>query len=203
MNHYQILGVPPNASPADIKSAYRKRSRKAHPDKGGDHAEMAALNKAYEVLGDPERREQYDKTGSDAKVASLDELARQLLLFLFSQALEKRGFKKTNWVSLVRRSLQQGIRDGNGKIKQLKSELASLKENMKEVEVEEGEFNAFAAICEQRVESMECNLANMEMERDKGKRALELLEKYKCGVIEDVERNPFGADYYSSTSSRW
>jgi curved DNA-binding protein CbpA len=63
-NHYQVLGVPPTAPAADIKRAYRRLATELHPDKhGGDqHYEerFKALAVAYSVLGNPDRRAQYD-----------------------------------------------------------------------------------------------------------------------------------------------
>lgn len=61
--HYEILGVPVDASVDRIRTAYRDRARRYHPDLlRGDGADvMAAVNEAYRVLGDPGRRAAYDR----------------------------------------------------------------------------------------------------------------------------------------------
>jgi molecular chaperone DnaJ len=59
-NLYAVLGVNPAASAADIKAAYRALVKRHHPDAGGDDKTILALNAAWEVLGDRERRRQYD-----------------------------------------------------------------------------------------------------------------------------------------------
>ena len=63
-NHYQVLGVAPNAPAADIKRAYRQLVVRYHPDKhGGDvryEDQFKAVAVAYGVLGDPGRRAAYD-----------------------------------------------------------------------------------------------------------------------------------------------
>jgi curved DNA-binding protein CbpA len=62
--HYERLGVPPTAAPAEIKAAYRELARRSHPDlaNGSGGQDMAAVNEAWRVLGDPERRREYDAT---------------------------------------------------------------------------------------------------------------------------------------------
>ncbi|HRV98192.1 MAG TPA: J domain-containing protein, partial [Aminobacteriaceae bacterium] len=65
---YQILGVPRDASAADIKKAYRQLVRKYHPDAnpGNKDAEerFKKINMAYEVLSDSQKRTQYDQFGT-------------------------------------------------------------------------------------------------------------------------------------------
>ena len=58
---YRILGVAPGADTIAIRHAYRQRARRYHPDAGGDERRMMALNKAWAILRDPERREAYDR----------------------------------------------------------------------------------------------------------------------------------------------
>jgi hypothetical protein len=58
---YQVLGVDPSASTADIRRAYLRLARVNHPDAaGGDVARMAEINAAWQLLGDPQRRAAYD-----------------------------------------------------------------------------------------------------------------------------------------------
>lgn len=62
---YDLLGVSSDASQEEIKKAYRRRARELHPDAGGDEERFKAVQAAYQVLGDPERRSRYDRFGDD------------------------------------------------------------------------------------------------------------------------------------------
>ncbi|SHK65445.1 J domain-containing protein [Epilithonimonas mollis] len=64
-DYYYFLGIPQNASPEDIKKAYRKLSLKYHPDKNENDDFFAdrfrEIREAYETLMDPERKRMYDQ----------------------------------------------------------------------------------------------------------------------------------------------
>ena len=66
-DYYQVLGVDRNASQDQIKRAFRRLARKHHPDVNPDDPQAEArfreVAEAYEVLGDPEKRAQYDMYG--------------------------------------------------------------------------------------------------------------------------------------------
>jgi curved DNA-binding protein CbpA len=59
-DYYEVLQVHPRAESEVIRAAYRTLARKYHPDLGGDPSRMIALNDAWDVLGDPVRRAEYD-----------------------------------------------------------------------------------------------------------------------------------------------
>ncbi|ACU54866.1 chaperone protein DnaJ [Acidimicrobium ferrooxidans DSM 10331] len=61
-DYYKILGVPETASEKDIQRAYRKLARQYHPDANPGHEErFKEVSAAYDVLGDPAKRKEYDE----------------------------------------------------------------------------------------------------------------------------------------------
>ncbi|KAM6595801.1 hypothetical protein CsatA_006325 [Cannabis sativa] len=69
---YDVLGVSNNASPDDLKKAYKKAAMKNHPDKGGDPEKFKEVGQAYEVLSNPEKRALYDEYGEDGLKNGMD-----------------------------------------------------------------------------------------------------------------------------------
>jgi len=84
-NHYHTLEVSPAATQAEIKQAYRRLVKQFHPDSNREatsHDRIADINAAYEILGDPQKRQSYDRhliyaTPFDARNTSDRASARQ------------------------------------------------------------------------------------------------------------------------------
>ncbi len=65
-DYYQVLGVSRDATPEEVNKAFRRLAMKYHPDRNKSddaHDRFKAINEAYEVLSDPERRVMYDRFG--------------------------------------------------------------------------------------------------------------------------------------------
>lgn len=82
MDLYTILDLPRNATKDDVKKAYRKKARKVHPDtsKHKDGKAFCALQKAFSILSDDDRRKRYDETGSTEEKKSPEEACKITLM---------------------------------------------------------------------------------------------------------------------------
>lgn len=86
MNPYNVLDLPISATFDEIKQKYKHLAQYHHPDKGGDEEVFKQIKLAYEILSDPVRRQQYDKTGKINALPSIrSEAIEQLSQMLFRQ----------------------------------------------------------------------------------------------------------------------
>ncbi len=73
IDYYKILGVPKDIPQDEVKKAYFKRAKQFHPDLHPDDpkakAKFQALNEAYEVIGDKDKRAKYDQYGQNWRMA--------------------------------------------------------------------------------------------------------------------------------------
>jgi len=75
-DYYEVLGIPRNSTDEQIKKAYRKLAMQYHPDRNPGKEEWAnekfkEINEAYGVLGDPQKRRQYDQFGTVGNIGDI------------------------------------------------------------------------------------------------------------------------------------
>ncbi len=81
IDYYKIMGVSKDIPQNEIRAAYKRRAKQFHPDLHPEDpkakAKFQALNEAYDVLNDPEKRKKYDKYGENWRAADAYEQAGQ------------------------------------------------------------------------------------------------------------------------------
>lgn len=173
---YEVLGVTPLATDEEITRARRRKASKAHPDKGGEHAEMAEINEAFDILNDPKRRLLYDQTGEDyGSGKDMDDEVRHVLLQVFTAALE---IETPDPLMLVRELVDArrvDIKTANGKVR---AEIETLQTRRGQIVVKEGE-NVFQMLIDGRIRSHEALIALNDHLITVLDAALERLKDYK------------------------
>lgn len=115
-NHYRTLDVSPSASQAEIKQAYRRLAKRFHPDTRSESADaerIVQINRAYEVLGDPQRRQSYDYQLNQAThleaagFATVDGVSRQQRTEAAQQYYQRRREAELDTDEQMRRWMQQ------------------------------------------------------------------------------------------------
>lgn len=101
VDYYHILRVPHTASVDTIRKAYRSLAKEYHPDKGGEERAFHAVSEAYEVLTDPELKNQYDAVRTVAGSRLLDEerfmeLVKEAFREGFTEGVDRWRKGKTN-----------------------------------------------------------------------------------------------------------
>ena len=180
-SHYEVLGVDKASDADEVKRAYRKKAASAHPDKGGDHDEMADINTAYEVLSDPERRLLYDRTGRDSAKAVEGEV-KNLTLEAFADAL--RGDASDPLAHALRfvEFNMAKLEEHRKTVLKMRDELEAKRER---VTLPDGP-NLYHVLIDQRLEYVAHDLALAEQREAVCKAALGELKKYSSKV--KVER---------------
>jgi DnaJ-class molecular chaperone len=115
-SYYEILGIEPNSSPLEIKTAYRKLSLKYHPDRNnqpGSQSVFQELGEAYETLGDADKKKQYDmeQQHPTANINGVD--INDLFNAIFAD-LGKTKMDSRPGIQIIRQGVNGGVSSSGG-----------------------------------------------------------------------------------------
>lgn len=161
MSLYADLGVDRSASEADIRAAYRRAAKRAHPDAGGSREDFERVSRAKLVLLDPARRDRYDRDGTADDAPSNDEaqavaIAVQAVLAAMQAALQSgRQVESVDVVELAREGVQSDI-DASSDIRgQQLGEVKKLREVAKRFRARKKKTNRLRLAFEARAAEVE------------------------------------------------
>lgn len=175
-NHYETLGVPRDATPAQIKAARRRKASEQHPDReGGDTEGMAEVNRAYAVLANPDSRARYDATGEDPPPEQDEAMA--MLLSAFDQAL--RPDFDGNPVGEVRAGLQRHELRVSAELVRLAAERSRLLKRRGRVKTKGEGRNLYHMLIDGKVAGIEAVRVQGQRELETIGKALGLLDAYE------------------------
>lgn len=203
-SYYDTLGVKPDASPDEIVMAYRKACRQLHPDRsGGNSDKMAAVNRAYQCLRDPETRQAYDATGHDpADQPGKADAAQSLLHDLFAGAISRVDGDPVSWIT---EQIHQMRTNAAARSRGLRQGIEHLKRQRDRVVTQDGAPNLYQAIIDQRIAAEQAEVEKMAGAMELAELALVQLQSYSyvppepsahsasSNPFESFERSPFAA----------
>lgn len=181
-NPYSTLGVSPSADTAEIKRAYKKRVKEAHPDAGGTAEEFSNVGKAYRLLTDQTTRDRYDKTGTTEEQA--DNKTANAINSLGARFVAALGMPDIDTVDVVRRvrnSIEHDINELAGMINKQKTEIQKI-ERVKKRIVKKGKtlHDFVSAAYDDLIRDGRKKILNAEDEIATFKIAMDLLKDYSC-----------------------
>lgn len=196
---YEVLGVDRGASPGDIRRAGRALLKRHHPDHnpGDDQAagRYTAVERAYRVLDDPDRRARYDATGraDDPTDRTAAELAGTLCHALATvvRLASEQGVSVTgvNLVEHMRRFLREGAAAGEKKMAAVKRNADALASTIDRFTTHGDGENLLAAVARNHLAAVRAEQQMVEAELGRIRRALEHLKT--CGYRTDPRPDDF------------
>lgn len=164
-NHYQTLEIADSASQAEVRQAYRRLAKRFHPDtqsQFSDHDRITQINAAYEVLGDPARRSEYDRNRWQSAqleaagfAANTSKRSRQQRTADMQTHYQQRRQSShaadaqfDQWIKQVYRPVNQRV---NRIVKPLRSQIRELSADPFDDELMEG-FQAYLENCRHELE---------------------------------------------------
>lgn len=186
MNPYSTLGVDRTATKAEIRAAFRKKAKAAHPDHGGSNEKLHELKSMSLLLLDDKRRDRFDRTGDAGEKevdnsASLAMVRAQAALDAVFSQLEASG-KDANRVDLVEGAvnvLQRGLIDAKRHREKAQKDADRLRRIGQRFKAKEGKTNVLGAIYEARAKDMEYNIEKNLQESEVSKSAILLLQDHE------------------------
>nr|WP_210300937.1 J domain-containing protein [Rhizobium sp. BK619] len=195
---YDILGVERDADEAQLKAAYRRHAKVAHPDSGGDSQAFDNLQKAYVLLLDPVRRKVYDDTGYDVEFADAAELQALVMIekLVTDAVLDERAPGSFDPVAVMQESLSEELRKARFSKSELERHASRIGLHLERLEKQSGR-DVLAHMFRARIEAIGKAVVETEAKIKAAERAADML----AGYIYDIDPTPLPEA--SVTSIEW
>jgi curved DNA-binding protein CbpA len=159
---YETLGVDPTADAETIKKAYKRKAHKAHPDKGGTKEEFHAVQRAFSILSDEDKRKTYDETGNEQQQFTNEELAYQQLSELMLALIDNADTDSNSLVDMMKSVTLDVIAKKEAEIKLLRKKISWRNKTIKRLKRKDNGDNILArmlknAKCEKQIKELEAS----------------------------------------------
>lgn len=193
---YKTLGVGKDAKPEEVRKAYRKKAKKAHPDAGGSREEFALISLAADVLSDADRRAAYDATGSvNEKPQDKSMSAVWQALEAVINECERRGLSpdSVDIVEDAKKSLRILIEKMDENKRGAERQLEKARKLSKRFRAKSGKTNMLLPLFEGRIRQLEEAVITAAADRPSLLKAIEILSDHTFNWTDDG-----GGNHYST-----
>lgn len=194
-NHYETLGINPDATEAEVKRAYRSKARATHPDKGGSADEFAPVAEAFEVLSDTGRRQLYDATGRDDR-NTMEFTVQNELMKAFSAAISMPDEYKSI-VETVRGAFTRAVENIDAEREKIENERPILLAKRERVKTS-NEVNLVHMLIDEELKRIEHHVFTLDHQKEVMEACLKELESYS----EKMKPKPVVADFQGFSFER-
>ena len=204
---YKILNINKTASKEEIKKAYRNKSKKLHPDVGGNVEEFKELSRAYNILSDDIKREKYDDTDDDNYADESDDLRSEAIkrissMFIsFLDDLSKNNdyFFNMNIIEIMNERTNKVIIDTKKDINKIKKLIKRINKYKEKIKYNGNKINILIKLCENKIILLNKQLGNMNKEIEIAEEIDNLLQNYEIDIeeINDIKENSVFNDYFT------
>lgn len=206
MTLYEELEVEKTATPNEIKKAYRKKSKKVHPDHNPDDPEAAekfgALTRAYDILMDEEKRKRYDAGEDPEKMGEMKtprDMAVHAVIGLFHSVLDQVDTNSTNVFMVMREAIGGSILNFKKEIRKIDRQIDKLQAVAKRIShKKKSHENIFIQSIEAQIRGIEGDKKQVEDQVKIADISLEIVSDYEYRVD---KFNPFNPAFQASKTT--
>lgn len=192
MNLYDDLGVPPDATAETIKRAYKRKAQKAHPDRGGKAEAFHAIQRAYDVLGDEQRRARYDSTGDTGTPPDPLGHARKAVGEMFIRCLDSSNIDYTDLIAAVRAKIDQDIFNTNSISSKLRQIIRKREQALKRLRYKAKGEGFVQQMIKGSIVQLQQGIRTNELEKERLYLMLKVLGEYEYQYDSNVQQcHPF------------
>jgi len=183
MTLYQELGVLSTASQEEIRHNYRIYAQKYHPDKeDGDEERFKRIKLAYEVLSDPIRRQEYDRTGKFSAEFSIRNEALERLSNMINHYVPELNSEIDDPILKMKSDINQTTQTVVDQIETCKRHIRNSKVTYEKLWNKSNGENILKNFVENLIKRRESDLSNLTRQMVVFKLMLEILEDYHFGI---------------------
>ena len=193
MDLYEILGLDKKADKEDIKKSYRDKSKKTHPDIGGDAKEFQLIVTAYKILSDDKKRSRYDKGESVDNIEKHTDIALEMVKNLLIETISSLDVDRIDIVEEIRKKIVGHISKVDDAIKGNQRTIKKFESAIKRLKSKKNS-KIFQELIATKIVSFELNIKLAESDKENLNKALDILDDLSYDfdfILNDVTLDDF------------